>query len=331
MGGGTKRESRQTTTQTLPANQQRNVDALLQGALDYFNSGGRQFFPGDTVANFDPLQTQGQNTLVDFAQGPGQDFVSSVLNSNAFFADPNNVLNLDNIPGFRATQDATTGLFTRNLLENILPKIRGGGTSSGQFGGSASGIGQALSVDRSQQALADALARQDLQAYGLGLNSLNQALNRAPSLFALGAAPGQLVSDVGQQRQIQAQNEIRGARERFDFAQNEPAILLSLLQALTGSFGQFGGTTDTNATERTSSSGGLSQALGGALAIASLMSGNPAPLLGALGGAGGGGASGLGGLLANASGNSGAVLSGTQAFGPNPFAGLFPSLQPPRG
>lgn len=281
--GGSSQTSTQTTDSQLPEGQQANVDALLRGALEYFNSGGRTFYPGDLVANFDPAQLAGQNQLLNFAGGQGQDFANQALAGNAFFMDPNNIFNPQNIPGFTDAEGALTRGYTQNLTENILPSIRGGGTSSGQFGGSASGIGQALTAERSNQALGDSLSNLYLGAYGQGMNSFNQALNRAPSIFGLGQAPGEIMSGVGAQRQGQAQNEIQADVARYEFGQNEPIFLLQLLQALTGQAGQYGGTTTTTGTQSGGGSG-INQLLGGGLALASLWN----PMTSLFGGLGGG-------------------------------------------
>lgn len=291
---GRDSRSTQTTTTTLPAGQQRNVDTLLRGALDFFNSGGRQFFPGDVVADFDPLQTQGQNAVVNFASGVGSDLVSDSINANSLFLDPNNLFNPGNIPGFQGSVDDITNTFMRALTEGILPSIRAGGTASGQFGGSASGIGQALATDRATENLGDSLSQLYLGAYGQGLDSFNRAIDRAPGLFNFGTAPGSTIAGVGGQRQGQAQDEIRGQVARHEFEQNEPIMLLNLLRDLTGQAGTFGGTQETQATQRAGTSP-VNQALGGALALASLW--NPAlSLFGGLGGgaAAGGAATGLG-------------------------------------
>ncbi len=268
MGGGTTR-SRQTTTTTLPANQQRNVDALLGGALDYFNTGGRSFFPGDIVADFDPLQSVGQNLLVNYAGGPGGDLVNRAVAANNVFLDPANIFNPSNIPGFSGMEEAITRSLTQNLTENILPRIGAEGTMSGQFGGSATGIGEGLAAGRTSDAIGDALAPLYLGAYAQGLNSFNQAQNRIPSLFGLGLQPGQITSAVGAERQNQAQNEIQGDVARFEFEQNEPVFMLELLRQLTGQAGTFGGTTTTNSKQSVDSSP-VNQAIGGALALSSL-------------------------------------------------------------
>ena len=297
MGGSSTRKS--TTSTQLPANQQLNIDTLLQGALDYFNTGGRSFFPGDTVADFDPLQTQGQNQLLDFAGGIGGDLTSEAIAGNRFFLDPENIFNPSNIPGFQQATDELTRGFTQNLTENILPNIRSGGTASGQFGGSATGIGEALSVERSNKGLSDSLGQLNLGAYQAGLNQFNQAQNRTPGLFALGARPGQITAGVGAARQGQEQREIEGQIQRHNFEQNEPLFNLAALQSSTGTAGQFGGSQTT--TERVSSNP-INQGIGALISGASLLGGNPGPLLSG-GGKGGGGGEGL------ASGEIGPPLS----------------------
>jgi hypothetical protein len=283
MGGSSKTKSKQATTTELPANQQQNIDQLMAGALDYYQSGGRTFFPGDTVANFDPNQITSQDLATNFAGGAGQDFANQAIASNQFFMDPSHIYNPDNVPGFSGAVDALTRGYTQNLTENILPVIRGGDTSSGQFGGSASGIGQALAAERSNQALGDSLSGLYLGAYGQGLNQFNQAMNRSPEMFNLGLQPANIYGNVGLQNQQQAQQEIQGERERHEFAQNEDALLLTLLQSLTGNAGQYGGTTVTEGTQKGGGGGGLSQGLGGMLSLYSLFSG--------MGGAGAGGGS----------------------------------------
>lgn len=274
MGGGSKQTQKDqaTTTTSLPENQQTNVDTLLQGALDYYNTGGREYYQGDTVQDFNPYQTAGQDYLLNYAGqgGAGSNFANQALEGNSFFMDPNNIMNLDNIPGYRASQDDTARRYTQNLTENILPSVRGGATNSGQFGGSAAGIGEALSVGRSNEGLASAQTQQDLGAYSEGLSSFNQAQNRAPALFQLGAQPGRVTAGVGDAMQTQGQREIDADVMRHMFEQNEPGVVLNMLQQLTGSGGQYGGTVESEGTRTTEGGGSspINQLLGGGSLLA---------------------------------------------------------------
>ena len=268
MSGDDARQT-QTTTTSLPSNQQNNVNVLLNDALRFYNQGGREFFPGDPVADFTANQIAGQQGIVDFAGGLGSQLVGDTIAANNTFLDPNVALNPANMPGFSGVVDNFVQNQTQNLTENILPYIRSGATASGQFGGTAQGIGEALATERTADSISGGLENLYLGAYGQGLNSFNQAINRAPMLFGLGLAPGQAISGVGAQQQGQNQREIQGDVARFEFEQNEPIFMLELLRQLTGQAGTYGGTT-TSETVQEAGSSPINQALGGALSLASL-------------------------------------------------------------
>lgn len=267
MGDNTT-SSTQTTTQTLPANQQRNVDVLLRGALDYFNSGGRTFFPGDVVADFDPLQLAGQGQLVNFAGGVGTDLASDTINANRRLLDPT-ILDPSQNPIYTNVIGDLLTRNTQNFQEQVLPSIRTDPIANRTLGGSAENISTALATDRflqNQREQQNAIA---LGQQGLGLNAMLNAIRSAPGSFQLGVRPGEIVSGVGGVRQNQAQNEIQGEVARHEFEQNEPIAILELLRNLTGQAGTFGGTTETTS-EQTTESSPINQVLGGAMLAASL-------------------------------------------------------------
>lgn len=268
-----EQRQRQTTTTSLPSNQQRNVDTLLNDALRYYNTGGREFYTGDPIADFTPAQISGQQQNLDFAGGVGQQLATDAISANNFFLNPENIFNPDAIPGFTGAVDDLSRTYTRNLTENILPYVRGEGTLTGQFGGSAQGVGQALAVDRTTENLGDSLSNLYLGAYGQGLDSFNQAIGRSPGLYAFGLAPGQTEQAIGGIQQNQNQRETQADIARFEFNQNEPIAMLQLLQSLTGQAGQYGGTVRSDSVTEAASSP-ITQALGGALSLASLW--NPA-------------------------------------------------------
>lgn len=318
--GSNSTSSNQTTTTSMPANQQRNVDVLLQGALDFFNSGGREFFPGDVVAGFDPLQTQGQNQIVNFAGGVGSDLVSNAINANNRMLDPS-MLNPMNMPGFSSTIDDIFRRSTQNLNENILPGIRGGGTASGQFGGTAQQVGQGLAAGRTAEANRGMLGDVTLGAHGLGLNAMNNAIQNSSGLFQLGMAPGMATAGVGDIRQNQAQNVIQGDVARHEFEQNEPMNMLQFLQQITGGMGQFGGTTTQDSTQTTQGSG-INQVLGALMSGASLMN----PMASMFGGLANTGIGGLLGGLGGGGGLGGNPLGGANPGGPLNIASLLQGI-----
>ena len=266
--GKNSTSSTQTTNMALPANQQANVDVLMQGALDWFNQGGRSFYPGDLVADFDPMQKAGQNMLINFAQGVGGDLTGSSIAANKLMMDPK-WLDPSQNPYFTSVANDITNRTTQSFLENVLPQIGGGAIAAGQFGGSPQGVGEALASERLNQSLLEAQNQLALGQQGLGMQAFQNAIARAPGLMQLGMVPGQIVSGVGDVRQTQAQNEIKADAAKHEFEQNEPMAMLEFLKNITGRYGDYGGTQTTKATQETKGSP-LNQVLGTAMALTSL-------------------------------------------------------------
>jgi hypothetical protein len=283
MGGSASQkqtsESTGTTTSTLPGNQQQNVDLLMKGARDFYNTGGPQYFGGQTYAGVTPGETLGRQQVLDYAGGAGQDYINAAQAGDKFWMNPENIFNPQNIPGFAAAQQGLTRDITRNLTENELPQLRGGSLAQGALGGSRQEIGEGLATARTNEGIGNALAGMDMQAYAQGLNMANSAANRAPSMFNLGLAPGQIQQDIGGLERADTQQGIDAAISKFNFEQLAPYFNLQMLQELTGRGGQYGGTVNSSesGTAKTSTSGGsgqgITQGLGGLLTMMSMFPG----------------------------------------------------------
>lgn len=276
MGGSSPRQvqtQEQTATTRLPANQQANVDLLMQGARDFYLSGGPRYFPGQTFAGPTQSELLSQGMMRDYAGGTGSAFANQVVSGDQFWLNPENIFRPENIPGFRASQQAITDLTTRNLTEQILPSIRSGSVAQGALGGSRQEIGEGLAVEGTSRGIADALAQMELGAYGQGLNMYNAAAARAPQTFAVGAAPAGLLEYSGGVERANEQQAIDAAMARFNFEELAPLLNLEALQALTGTAGQYGGTVESwmeGITKQKGGGGALTQGLGLALMAASL-------------------------------------------------------------
>lgn len=280
MGGKTSQTTQGTTTVKLPENQQANVDLLMQGARDFYNSGGPKFFPGQTYADTTAQQLQARNQMQEYAGGAGQNLVGNYQQGENFWLNPANIFNPQNIPGFSAAQDDVTRRVRQDLVESVLPQIRGGAIMSNSLGGSRQNLGEALAVERAADTLAGTLANMNMQAYGQGLNMYNAAANRAPGSYLLGLAPSQTLSAVGQEYQSDQQRAIDEAMQRFNFEQMAPLLNLQALQALTGTAGQYGGTTESTETKRMSGGSGIGNILGPLAMFASFLPGMKIPGLG---------------------------------------------------
>lgn len=260
-------KSKTSSTQTvkLPQNQQANVNLLQQGAGQWYQSGGPQFYGGNTVADVSTNTTAGRQSMLDAAGSVGG-LLDTAQRGEQFWMNPENIFNPSNIPGFAQAMKSVTQDTTRNLTENVLPGLRSGSVQSGTYGGSRQGIGEGLAVGRTSDAIAGTLADMQMGAFDRGLNMYNAAQNRLPSTLNNMLMPGQTQVAVGQQQQADQQRLIDADMRRHEFEQMAPLFALQQLQALIGQAGTYGGTTSTVNTQKT----GFNplQLVGGAAALA---------------------------------------------------------------
>lgn len=248
MGGSRARRVETTTgrtTSSLPAGQQQNVDLLMSGARDWYNTGGPQFYPGQTYAGPTENELAARQGMLGYAGGVGQQFVDQARAGEQFWLNPENIFRPENIPGFRASQQNVTDLITRNLTENVLPNIRGGSVAQGVLGGSRQEIGEGLATEGTSRAIGDTLSGMELGAYGQGLEMYSAAAGRAPQTYALGLAPSGVREYVGGQERADTQQGIDEQLARFNFEQLAPLLNLEAFKELTGTMGQYGGQIDT--------------------------------------------------------------------------------------
>ena len=96
-------------------------------------------------------------------------------------------------------------------------------------------------------------------------------MNRAPGIYQLGVQPSNTLENVGAANRSDQEQKLQADMQKWDFQQNQLPRLLSMIQSLTGSAGQYGGTTTGTETQTTSGGGGgLGQILGPLLMAASL-------------------------------------------------------------
>ena len=212
MGGGTQR----TTQTTEPGAFARpSLERLLQDATKQLDAGGRQFFPGTTIAGFDPAQLQAFSSaegaaggiLPQLAQGGADTLMSAFKLATAPGDDP--VVQRQ----IQAGLDPVTERFT----QSILPNIRHGAIGAGTFGGPRQGFAETQAGKEFLRTSGD-ISNQILStARGQGLSALNQL---QPVLQAQ-LAGSDVLSKVGGARQQQEALGLAEQKQRFDFGQNE--------------------------------------------------------------------------------------------------------------
>lgn len=201
--------------------QQPYLTDLFSRAQQRMRSEMPQYFPGSTVAGFDPLQLEGQEGALAYARGEGTQSAGAAQKALQF--NLGDVLYPESNPALRAAVSGAVRPVTENLTENLLPAIRSGASGAGQYGSTRQAIAEALALDRTSKTIGDISSRMYSDAYGQGLAAQSRALSLTPEVIKAGAMPSAMISGVGGERQSMAQALIDAELARWNFDQNKEA------------------------------------------------------------------------------------------------------------
>lgn len=282
-----------TTTAQLSPEQQALIKPAVAAGQNYA-ANPPQLPNYSQVAGFDPMQTAGQQSLLNMIM-PLQQFAQGAQKSNSFLMDPA-ILNPSSNPALQGTIDAAVRPITENLLESVLPTVRGDAITSGQFGGSRQGIAEGLSVGRAAKAVGDTSANISTQGYLAGLDSMAKGQALSPQIANLQLLPGMVQSGVGDVRRGLTQAQLSEQAYKDMYAQVAP--WLAAKEVASVGAGLPGGST--TATTTMPGQNPLATMLGLGATGAGLLMGGPA-------------GAGLGGSLAG-------MLSGGMGGGISPAA-----------
>ena len=228
MGGFLDSGEDQNLTQTsgirLSAPQQQIADQAF-GQAAQFGAQPLQLPQGSGVAGFAPAELQAQQNALQVAQQSqlGQQGAAQLGNIlSPQFLDPSSN------PALAAQSAAVTDVATQNLLNNILPALRGGASvQGGPFSAnSRSGIAQGLAAGQTQQGIANALAQLQGQNFQSVLGAQGQGLGQLGATQQAGLFGAGTQGAVGAQQRGLEQAQLTDARQQ-EFQQQ----LLPLLQA----------------------------------------------------------------------------------------------------
>lgn len=291
-GGG------ETTTNTVsepPEWQIPYLQGVLEQAKGLYDQGGPTYYPGSTVAGFNPLLQQS----VASTAGAGVVAKGQADQTNMALSGLYRAQNPLNNPFFHGTADAMIRPATEQLTQQVLPQIGDQFAQAGQFGSSRQGVAEGSAINNYQRNVLDTLNQFGTNAYGQGLDALARGVTLAPQVQAMQAVPGQLFGQAGDVQRTYEQQLLDAARAKFDYEQAQPYENLQYYAGLVGN------PLGTNATTvgPGQKSGGVAGAIGGGLTGAMLGAAVPG-FGGALGGMGAGaallGPAGWAGLAAGA-------------------------------
>lgn len=284
MGIGSLFESKsKTESKVKPYDESQLQDILSR--LQTLGGTPQTMFPDQMYAGMDPLQTEALGMREDFARNMGGMVDPSMQAWQSTLGAPD-VANNPYVQGM-INQQATT--LNRNLAE-MMPTIESNMLGVNErLGGSGEGVAKGIAGRGTQEALADAMARTQLGAYGQGLQQQQFGLKAAPAMAGFGMMPADVISGVGGVQRAEDQMGINEAVQRYNFEQQEP------WQRLQNQAGMFQGLTLPYASAESKTTSTPSP-------FSSALNALTGGFSGAMGAFGGGGAPGGGGMMSGGGG-----------------------------
>lgn len=219
-GGGTNTVSQQT----LPSWLQPYLTGALSQGQDLLQSGGPQYYPGQQVADINPMQTQGIN---DASTAAGSSASSTAQQQNQML-ESGAYLNPATNPYLAGTLQ-TAGQGVQNQVDS-------------QFGSAGRNVVGSAPV---QSSAMNQLANEIYGgAYQSGMQQMVQGQALAPTIDAGTYLPSQEELSVGGGLQAQSQNQINAQMNAYNYNQQLPENMLSWYSGLLGqNASPFGGST----------------------------------------------------------------------------------------
>lgn len=247
MSGGTQ----VSTSTTEPWSEQKGyLTGGFEQAQKIYDRGAPRYYPGETLAGFDPAQTAAQQATLGYAMGPraaaqqaGAE--ASLLQGLSGQIDPN---------AYNPMVNALTSNVIGNLQKSVLPGIRQQQVMYQPGGSSRAALQQ-------NQAVTDAVSKGMTKPIAdMYTNAYNQAQQRAvqsgslyPSVMGAPLAMYGAMGNVGAQRRAMTQSAIDRDMARYEYEANAPQNALRNYMAMVS--GDYGSTT----TATTPGPSGLSQ------------------------------------------------------------------------
>ena len=232
MSGGT----RVSTSETAPWKEQQGY--LMGGfeqAKNVYNRGVPEYYPGETIAGFDPAQTAAQQATLGYVMGPraaGQQSAAeaSLVQGLSGQVDPN---------AYNPIASALTNTVTSNLQKNILPGLR---QNQVRYQPGGSSRGDMVNNRAISSAVTSGLTKPLADIY---TNAYNQAQQRAvqsgnlyPSIMGAPISMYNAMGQVGDRRQALTQGQMDADMARYAYQSEAPYNALNqFMNTISGNYG----------------------------------------------------------------------------------------------
>ena len=238
-GGGTQ----VSTSTTEPWEEQKPyLTGGFKEAQRIYNRGAPGYYPGETLAGFDPMQKAGQQATLGYAMGPraaGQQAAAeaSLVRGLSGKIDPS---------AYNPMVNALSSNVISNLQGKILPGIRQQQVMYQPGGSSRGALEQNKAVTNAvTQGMTKPLADMYTNAYTQAQNRALQSGQLYPSIMAAPLNMYGAMGDVGAQRRAMTQSTIDRDMDRYQYQATAPQQqLANYMKMVTGNYG--GTTTQTS-------------------------------------------------------------------------------------
>ena len=243
--------------------QQEPLKQAFRGAENIYSKGITDpigYFPGQTLAGFDPYQTMGQEMAVNYATGERpaamqaaaeQANLGQMYGQTPFTAEQQRGLLAGdvNMAPFNAMAQVYGDQAMNQLTGKILPGIRESIVDYQPGGGTRGNLVQGTAIAGAQKNLQDQLATMGYDAYqsaqaqrmpmaNMILGQREQGLGGYPSIMGAPLQMAGAVGDVGAERRAMAQEDINQQMQRYNFEMGQPQQnLQNYLANISGNFG----------------------------------------------------------------------------------------------
>lgn len=179
----------------------------------------------ESVAGFNPMQTQGFDMAQNYAQNQGQDIFNNTSNALNFGL---NAADVDQNPYLQKAMQAAIRPLTQNYQENVLSNVTDEALQAGQFGGSRQGVAEGITGRGYLDKVGDITSSMANQGYNTGLNTMMQSIGQAPNVQNMGLFGANVMQGIGGQQQGLTQAVIDAPWNnvaRFRQALGSPTVL----------------------------------------------------------------------------------------------------------
>ena len=222
------------------------IKSGFEQARKLYEQGPPDYYPGETLAGFDPAQTYAQEATIDYVRGPRAAGMqagaeASLMQGLSGRIDPS---------AYKPMVDAYTRDVIGNLQTNILPGVRQQQVMYQPGGSSRAALQQNKAVaDAVKSGMSTPLAQMYTNAYTQAQDRALRSGSLYPSIMAAPMSMYEAVGEVGAQRRAMTQEAMNRDQARYAYESAAPQnALQNYMAMITGNYGSTssGGSSSTN-------------------------------------------------------------------------------------